>query len=76
MFDEHVGLGEIIVHNRGILTTQKISFHCVNISNGSRRIALEERVGFVAHFHPMGRFEAIEIEPLTGFVDFGGAPMF
>lgn len=61
-FDPHVGLGEIIVHNKGLLTNQKLPFHCVNIADGSRNINVDQRVFFTVSWHPRGRFEAINIE--------------
>ena len=64
-FDEHVGLGEIIVHNEGLLTKQKIPFHCVNLADGSRTIEIDRRVSFKAFWHPRGRFEATNIEQFT-----------
>lgn len=59
-FDEHVGLG-VIQTKAG----ESLPFHCVNIADGSRTIALDTKVKFVAHWHPRGRFEAVEIELLA-----------
>lgn|GEM_PF-808831 len=68
-FDSHVGLGEITIHKNGVLSNQSIPFHCVNIADGSREVALDLRVSFVAFWHPRGRFEAKEITPMkVGFM--------
>lgn len=55
-FDEHVGLGEIRTGD------QQIPFHCVSIKDETRYIEHDMNVAFKVHWHPRGRFEAIEIE--------------
>ncbi len=54
--DEHVGLGLIHVEGRGLLP-----FHCINIVDGSRTIALDANISAEVFRHPRGRFEAREI---------------
>ncbi|HQZ14659.1 MAG TPA: hypothetical protein PLT55_02325 [Acidimicrobiia bacterium] len=65
-FDSHIGLGDIVVHQNGILTEQIVPFHCVNIADGSRDIQENLRVSFLAFWHPRGRLEAKDIKPLKG----------
>ncbi|MFN8015154.1 MAG: hypothetical protein U0R17_00935 [Acidimicrobiia bacterium] len=59
-FDEHVGLGEIETKDERLLP-----FHCINIADGTRKIALHAKVEFKVHFHPRGRYEAVEIYSVT-----------
>ena len=56
-FDEHVGLGEITASDGTVVT-----FQCIVIADGSRRIA----VGTPVSFDPLpklGRYEAANVEP-------------
>lgn len=58
-FDDHVGLG-IIDYGEG-----ELPFHCVNIADGSRTIAVDTKVSFIKFLHPRGRYEAKEIVKQT-----------
>lgn len=56
-FDEHVGLGVIQT-----ATGETLPFHCVNISDGTRKIDIDSEVTFVTKWHPRGRMEATTVE--------------
>jgi cold shock CspA family protein len=56
-FDEHVGLGEITAQD-GVV----FPFHCVEIADGTRRIAIGTSVRFSV-LTKLGRFEAAKIAP-------------
>ena len=58
-FDEHVGLGVILVDDRGTLP-----FHSINIADGTRTIGIDANISAEVFWHPRGRFEAREIVPL------------
>ena len=57
-FDERRGLGEI-TDDAG----QIWPFHCAEISDGSRRIDVGQRVSYITKFH-VAREEAFEVTPL------------
>ena len=57
-FDEHVGLG-VVIDGEG----NEFPFHCVNISDGSRKISVGQNVSFETFIHPRGRAEATSISP-------------
>lgn len=57
-FDERRGLGEI-TDDAG----QVWPFHCAEISDGSRHIAVGQQVSFITKFH-VARVEAFEVTPL------------
>ncbi len=56
-FDDHVGLGTIAGDDGG-----SYLFHCVEIADGSRSIAVGTAVGF-SRMRKFGRWEAGDIVP-------------
>jgi cold shock CspA family protein len=68
-FDEHRGDGRVRVDDGATLY-----FHCVNIADGSRRIAVGERVAARRGVGHLGHDEAVDIvkekdEPLAAAAD-------
>ena len=59
-FDAHVGLGIIQADSGDVFP-----FHCVNIANGTRNIAIGVKVDFETFDHPRGRTEARMIEEVN-----------
>ena len=57
-FDESRGLGEITGDDRVVYP-----FHCTQISDGTRTIAVDARVEFDVTAGPLGRWEAASIRP-------------
>jgi cold shock CspA family protein len=57
-FDEHRGLGEITAGD-GVV----YPFHCTEIADGTRTIAVGAPVAFEVVPGPLGRWEASEIKP-------------
>ena len=60
VFDEHRGDG-LVRTDRG----EGLYFHCVNIADGSRSIAVGERVSVNRAVGRLGRDEAVEIVKAT-----------
>lgn len=60
-FDERRGLGEI-EDDEGA----RYAFHCTQIADGSRTIAVDARVAFVVMPGLLGRWEARGVEPAAG----------
>ena len=58
-FDVHVGLGSI----RGA-DGRDFPFHCTQIADGTRTIAVGTAVDFAEIPGPLGRWEAAEIAPV------------
>lgn len=58
-FDEHVGLGEIQPNPAG----GRVPFHCTQIADGSRTVAVGARVSFEWLAGRGGRWEAADIRP-------------
>jgi CspA family cold shock protein len=57
-FDEHRGLGRIEASDGSTY-----SFHCTQIADGTRTIAIGTEVAFVIVAGPLGHFEASAIAP-------------
>jgi CspA family cold shock protein len=55
-FDEHRGLGEIVADDGGAY-----SFHCTEITDGTRTIAVGTAVEFEVVAGHLGRWEAAEV---------------
>lgn len=51
-FDSHVGLGKVTLEDG-----REVDFHCTNIADGTRAIAVNTTVTAELYFHPQGRFE-------------------
>ena len=63
-FDAHVGLG-IVTATDG----RDFPFHCTQISDGTRTIAIGTAVDFTEIPGPLGRWEAAEISSRRSSVD-------
>jgi hypothetical protein len=63
VFDERVGLGEVVVDTGSPTRGLRYPFHCTQISDGSRRIAVGTRVRFSLAAGRRGIWEAIGIAP-------------
>ncbi|MCU4184784.1 cold shock domain-containing protein [Acidiferrimicrobium sp. IK] len=59
-FDEHVGLGAVAGDDGG-----SYRFHCTQIADGSRTIPVGVRVEYSLAAAHGGRWEAVEVRPLT-----------
>jgi CspA family cold shock protein len=59
-FDEHRGIGEVRADDGA-----SYSFHCTEIADGTRTIALGAVVEFAVVPGHLGRWEAAAIEPAT-----------
>ena len=57
-FDREVGLGEVTTADGGVYL-----FHCIEIADGSRDIAVGTNVSFVL-LAKFGRFEASRVAPV------------
>lgn len=60
-FDAEVGLGEVTADDGSV-----VGFHCTQIADGSREIAVGTRVGFVVLAGRGGRWEAGALAARTG----------
>jgi cold shock CspA family protein len=60
-FDDPRGLGTVIADHGGIY-----SFHCANIADGSRRIAVGVPVAWTVAPGRLGQWEAVDIRPIAG----------
>jgi cold shock CspA family protein len=58
-FDQHVGLGHIASDGTDYL------FHCTQIANGSRTIAVGIEVHFTVRAGRLGRWEAAAVAPVA-----------
>ncbi len=66
-YDEAAGLGTITLHGaHSHPERQTIGFHCTQIADGSRSIAVGTRVRFQIIRVNLGRFEASAIEVIAG----------
>jgi CspA family cold shock protein len=70
-FDEGVGLGEISAAGQGGPADQ-YPFHCTQIADGSRAVAVGTRVSFWLLAGRAGRWEAADIRPAGGASREGG----
>jgi cold shock CspA family protein len=57
-FDREVGLGEI-----ALADGTRVPFHCIEIADGTRDIAIGARVSF-SFIGKLGRYEAARISPV------------
>lgn len=57
-FDAHVGLGEVTADDGSV-----VGFHCTQIADGSREIAVGTRVDFAVLAGRKGRWEAARVAP-------------
>jgi cold shock CspA family protein len=68
-FDEVVGLGDIEAGEAGPggggEGTRRFPFHCTQIADGSRTVAVGTRVSFGVLAGRAGRWEAADIRPTT-----------
>jgi CspA family cold shock protein len=64
-FDEGVGLGEIAAVGHGG-PAQQYRFHCTQIADGSRVVAVGAPVSFRLLAGRDGRWEAADIRPASG----------
>jgi CspA family cold shock protein len=64
-FDEGVGLGEISQAGDGG-PAERYRFHCTQIADGSRVVAVGARVSFRLLAGRDGRWEAADIRPADG----------
>lgn len=60
-FDEEAGLGAIRADGDGRADEREYSFHCTQIADGTRRIALGASVRFRLVAGRRGRWEATEV---------------
>ena len=60
-FDEHRGLGEIVADDG-----TAYAFHCTEITDGTRTIAVGTAVEFEVVAGHLGRWEAAVVAPVTG----------
>jgi hypothetical protein len=63
LFDEQVGLGELIANIGSFAPGLRYPFHCTQISDGSRRIAVGTPVTFSVAAGRRGIWEATRIVP-------------
>jgi hypothetical protein len=68
LFDEQVGLGEVVVDTVPPGPGLRYPFHCTQISDGSRRIVVGTRVSFSVAAGRHGTWEATRIaaQPVEG----------
>ncbi len=59
-FDAEAGLGEVAAENG-----DRFAFHCTAIVDGSRVIDVGRRVGFLVGAGGPGRWEALQVAPVT-----------
>ena len=59
VFDEHRGLGEIAADDGAVYP-----FHCTEITDGTRTIAVGTAVEFAVAPGHLGRWEATEVAPV------------
>ena len=64
-FDEAVGLGEIAAAGQGG-PAEQYRFHCTQIADGSRVVAVGAQVSFRLLAGRDGRWEAADIRPVDG----------
>ncbi len=57
-FDDHVGLGTLAGDDGA-----ELPFHCTEIADGSRTVAVGTRVRFRVRAGRLGRWEAAEVDP-------------
>ena len=62
-FDELVGLGEVAAETVSSGPGSRYPFHCTQISDGSRFIAVGTRVGFSLAAGRRGKWEATRVAP-------------
>ena len=60
-FDEHKGYGAV----RDAEDGRELFFHCTQIADGSRTIAVGTEVSFEIVAGHLGRWEAISLRPVT-----------
>jgi cold shock CspA family protein len=60
-FDEHKGYGTV----RDAQDGREVFFHCTQIADGSRTIAVGTEVTFDVVAGHLGRWEAISLRPVT-----------
>jgi CspA family cold shock protein len=60
-YDEHVGLGELEVETRDGQAPVRFGFHCTQLADGSRTVAVGSRVDFCVLAGRGGRWEAADI---------------
>jgi cold shock protein len=70
-FDEGVGLGEIAPIGRGG-PAEKYRFHCTQIADGSRVVAVGAQVSFRLLAGRDGRWEAADVRPAGGIGQWAG----
>lgn len=57
-FDDHTGLGQVATADGNM-----VPFHCTQIADGSRTIAIGTAVRFVVGAGGPGRWEAFDVRP-------------
>jgi hypothetical protein len=63
-FDGEVGLGTILADAGVSGVRRPLPFHCTQISDGSRSVAVGTRVSFSALPARLGRWEAFDVTPI------------